>query len=136
MRQPHYVVTSLGTLGGAYADGYGINLNGQVVGYSRNTNNEGHAFLYDHGSMTDLGTFGGVRSYAEAINPSGQIAGGAYPASGIGYHAFLYSNGAMADLGTLRRHKCIALGINRWEVVGELMPATAIPMPSSTATER
>jgi probable HAF family extracellular repeat protein len=50
-----YTVTDLGTLGGNFSAGYGINAPGQVTGYSA-TSNAYHAFLYSNGSMQDLGT--------------------------------------------------------------------------------
>ena len=59
---PMYHVTDLGTLGGAYSDGFGINASGQVTGWSYTTGDAAdHAFLYD-GTMHDLGTLGGTHS--------------------------------------------------------------------------
>ena len=53
-------MTNLGTLGGYYSLGLGINDSGQVVGASSLTENLGeHAFLSSGGMMTDLGTLGG-----------------------------------------------------------------------------
>jgi probable HAF family extracellular repeat protein len=56
-----YSVTDLGTLGGGFSQGFGINNAGQVTGHS-NTSTANHAFLYSNGQMTDLGTLGGNSS--------------------------------------------------------------------------
>jgi probable HAF family extracellular repeat protein len=102
--QPHAVrwtggtATDLGTLGGTYSYGFGINSAGDVVGQSTITGNtSSHAFLYHDGTMSDLGTLGGASSGAYGIDDSGDIVGWAWPASG-GEHAFLYHDGVMADL--------------------------------------
>jgi probable HAF family extracellular repeat protein len=90
----------LGTLGGTYSEGNGINDSGQVTGYSRITGDVAiHAFLYD-GTMHDLGTLGGTGSNGSDINASGQVTGFA---DWLGSpHAFVYdaANG-MRDLNSL-----------------------------------
>jgi len=96
----HWTVTDLGTLGGAYSYGYGINNAGQVTG-NASTGSNSHAFLYSNGAMTDLGTLGGVISYGFGINNAGQVTGYSFTAGNLTDHAFLYSNGVMTDLGTL-----------------------------------
>ena len=55
-----YSVTNLGTLGGEYSFGTGINNAGQVAGASATPTL--HAFLYTNGQMQDLGTLGGFNS--------------------------------------------------------------------------
>lgn len=68
----------LGTLGGDFAWGTGVNDLGQVVGLSYTGNQaEYHAFLWDEaGGMQDLGTLpGGQWSEAKAINNAGQVVG-------------------------------------------------------------
>ncbi len=62
-----YTVIELGTLG--YWD------KGQVVGLSKTSTGQTHAFFWEAGVMTDLGTFGGLESCAYAINDKGQVLG-------------------------------------------------------------
>ena len=107
----HWTVTDLGTLGGAYSYGYGINNAGQVTG-NASTGSNSHAFLYSNGAMTDLGTLGGVISYGYGINNTGQVTGYSYTAGNLTDHAFLYSNGTMIDLGTLGGSWSKGYGIN------------------------
>src|SRR5205823_6561077 len=91
-----YVVTDLGTLGGADCYVSAVNSSGQAVGYS-GTGSNYHAFLYAGGVMQDLGTLGGdAHSFANAINNASQVVGH----SGSG-RVFFYSAGTMHDIGTL-----------------------------------
>ena len=95
--------TDLGTLGGTYSEGWGINSSGQAVGHAdiSRTLPDHHAVLYNHGVNVDLGTFGGSRSMANSINDIGQIVGEAGLIGDSTTHAFLYSNNQLNDLGTL-----------------------------------
>src|SRR5690349_15008389 len=96
---PAYTIKDLGTLGGTFSTGLGINAAGQVTGNANTNSGESHVFLYD-GAMHDLGTLGGTSSAGWGdINDSRYVTGGASTNSGDG-HAFLY-DGAMHDLGTL-----------------------------------
>jgi probable HAF family extracellular repeat protein len=90
-------MTDLGTLGGRNSEGWAINDNGQVTGFS-DVARGSHAFLYSGGTITDLGTLGGRNSQGLDINDSGHVTGGAEVRSGES-HVFLYSGGSMADLG-------------------------------------
>jgi probable HAF family extracellular repeat protein len=76
-----YSVTDLGTLGGSFTTGYGLNNSGQVVGGATTSPNDPltqHAFLYSNGQMTDLGVLPGYgRSQANGINDAGQVVGSA-----------------------------------------------------------
>ena len=60
---PSYTVTDLGTLGGTYSYGYGVNNAGVVTGGAATPTQTGGlaqtAFLWYRGSITDLGTLGG-----------------------------------------------------------------------------
>jgi probable HAF family extracellular repeat protein len=82
----------LGTLGGSYGEAFGVNANGQVVGFSNTTNNQYHAFYTGPQGlgMKDLGTFGGIFSAANGINNQGQAVGQADLADGS-RHAFVTS---------------------------------------------
>lgn len=107
-----YAITDLGTLGGEYSQAYGINNNGQIVGWAEDNNNGGYPFLYTGaGPMQQIPD--SVGEYALGINDAGQVVGGAYyrcdtgwyqwQSSGGGGHAFIYdsSNGVSQDIGTL-----------------------------------
>jgi probable HAF family extracellular repeat protein len=76
--QPSYTITDLGTLGGTYSYGYGINAAGQVAGGAATMSQTGGvyqtAFLWYQGSMTNIGTLGGLNSAASGPNASGEAA--------------------------------------------------------------
>ena len=95
-----------------------INDGGQIVGRCN-----GHAFLWQDGTMTDLGTLPGRRaSSATAINERGRVVG----TSQNGYetmHAFLWQNGTMTDLGTLGGASSEAVAVN---VVDQVVGSAAI----------
>ena len=111
------VVKDLGTLGGPYSQGRGINAGGSVTGYSHTIPDDfrsNHAFLYSKGAMKDLGTLGGLQSFGLAINNACEVVGysNTFGDDPFSEHAFLYSNGAMTDLGTLGGSISQAFGIN------------------------
>lgn len=76
-------MNDLGTLGGGMnSQAFGINNNGQVVGYAIMANAQ-HAFLYSGGSLLDLNNLlspgsGWTLSDARGINDLGQIVGYGY----------------------------------------------------------
>jgi probable HAF family extracellular repeat protein len=93
------VMTDLGTLGGMFTIGNGINDTAQITGYSFLSASSSalfHAFLYSNGTMTDLGAQGDIGSVGTAINNSGQITG--FNRYSSGDHGFLYSGGVMSDI--------------------------------------
>lgn len=78
-----FTITDLGTPGGPYSIGTGINYAGQVTGYSYyNSTSDAHAFLYSGGVMTDFGSLGGGISVGAGINNAGQTTGYSYTTGG------------------------------------------------------
>ena len=114
IRPARYVqsVTDLGSFGGSEGAAYGINANGQLVGYSDNAAGNARAFLWANGSLQDLGTLGGPFSVAFAINVHGEIVGSSATAVVNQARAFLYYNGQMTDLGSLGGSNSSAQAIN------------------------
>ena len=136
--------SDMGTLGGDYARGFGINASGQIAGDSIITKDIGdHAPLYDHaflsgptslepgyvgapGPKKDLGTLGGKESAALGLNASAQVTGYASVASGQS-HAFLSgpNGGALHDLGTLGGTQSYGEGVNApGQVTGDSLTAS------------
>jgi probable HAF family extracellular repeat protein len=71
-----YNIKDLGTLGGNYSHGQGINALGQVTGYSLAADGREHAFVTNvTGNMIDLGVLSGVSSRGMGINDVGQVVG-------------------------------------------------------------
>jgi probable HAF family extracellular repeat protein len=120
----HYTVTDLGTLGGTYSYGYGINNAGVVSGgAATQAQTDGvsqTAFLWDRGHFFNLGTLGGVAcpdcsSEAGGPNAKGEspiLSETSEPAymgedfCGFGTHrqclGVIWKNGKMTALSTLR----------------------------------
>ncbi len=75
---PSYAVVDLGTLGGTFSFGGGINEEGWVNGESTLSGDQfQHAFLWRDGVMVDLLTLGGPNSASGyALNDAGVVAGG------------------------------------------------------------
>jgi probable HAF family extracellular repeat protein len=75
----HYTVTVLGTLGGGFSSGNGINYEGSVAGGSWLPGDTTiRAFIWHRGVLTDLGTLGGPNSDASEgpmINNRGEVVG-------------------------------------------------------------
>ena len=129
-------LADLGPLpGGTSSCGQGINVRGDVAGFSSNGSidpltgiPESDAVLWRNREIINLGTLGGNNSFAAAINDRGQIIGNAsnstpdpfaVPFGATQFHAFLWEDGAMQDLGTLGGPDSIAFYLNeRGEVAG------------------
>jgi probable HAF family extracellular repeat protein len=100
-------IYSLGTLGGTYSEGWGINDAGQIAGAAYITGDTYRAFRYtgtpgSGGTMADLGALTAGQTLGYGINGSGQVAGTTYP-SNAPPHAFRYSGtpgagGALVNL--------------------------------------
>jgi probable HAF family extracellular repeat protein len=100
----------LGTIGGSFADGRGINASGQVTGSSTTTGDAAnHAMVWTpttpngiSGNMIDLGTLGGTNSEGLYINASGQVLGDSDLAGDAAGDYFLYTPGSgMVDFSSL-----------------------------------
>ena len=115
--------------------GYGINDQGQIVGFTGACNalvpfSSFHAVLWPNGpngGVIDLGNLGGTTlNVAFYINNQGQVVGQAGVPDGINFHAFLWQNGVMTDLGTLPGDVASwANNINnKGQAVGTSFPAT------------
>src|SRR5262249_24970089 len=65
-----YTVTDLGTLGGPFSEGRGLNASGDVAGLAQTGPfpHPYHAFRYQAGAITDLDTHGSTFSSGDAIN--------------------------------------------------------------------
>ena len=97
----------IGSLGGTFSEGYGLNDHGEVVGFSLLDGDAiEHPFLWRHGILTDLGTFGGNNGEAWEINDSGNIAGWAELHASQSHHGFLWKNGHLIDLGAPHGNPC------------------------------
>ncbi|MCX6982713.1 MAG: PEP-CTERM sorting domain-containing protein [Verrucomicrobia bacterium] len=114
-----YQLYDIGTLGGGYSAGWGINNAGTVVGegsvtgdLSINVLKYSGATLSSPGSSQNVGSFG-AGGYTEgfSINSSGQIAGAYYSTSSI-QRAFINTGGSFFDIGTLGGDYTSANAIN------------------------
>ena len=78
---PETGMIALGTLGGTYSDGLGVNDAGQVVGVSETAGGAQKAFLWQNGRMSDLNSLVDTGSSkaslltADHINEAGSIVG-------------------------------------------------------------
>ncbi len=148
--QPHYSVRNLGTLGGTFSAGNGINQRGWIAGAATLANNTQHATFWIDGLTFDLGTLGGPNSSVPfpIKDDRGLVAGMAdtstmdpahenFCAFGDGYEceAFLWRNGVMTQLpNTLGGNNSRAAGANnRGQIVGWAENTTQDPTCISPA---
>ncbi len=97
---PSYLITDLGTLGGAQSEALAINELAQVVGGAQRSDGTTHAFFFDGSTVRDLGTIGGPNSVATGVNDRGQIVGRSDSVIG-NVKGFVITNGVRRSLGTL-----------------------------------
>jgi probable HAF family extracellular repeat protein len=131
----HYSVRTLGTLGGTFSAGNGINQREWVTGAATLANNTQHAAFWIQGLTFDLGTLGGPNSSVPfpIKDDRGVVAGMAdlstmdpghenFCAFGDGYEceAFLWRDGVMTQLpNSLGGNNSRAAGANnRGQIVG------------------
>ena len=112
----------LANLGGTYADAFGINRHGEVVGwatYPDETYYEfSHAVLWNKEGITDLTPFQSDFSAASSINKKGEVVGGYVNPNGL-FRAVLWDNQGVRELGTLGGDHSEAYWINdKGEAVG------------------
>jgi probable HAF family extracellular repeat protein len=128
----HYTVTDLGTLGGTFSLGYGVNHADVVDGVATVSDGNQHAFLWHRGHMADLGTLGGPNSIAYWLNNRNEatIASDTSTADplgedfcGFGTHLIclgaLWNDRTMTALPTLGGNNSVAFTLNdRSQIVG------------------
>jgi probable HAF family extracellular repeat protein len=103
---------------------FGINEQGQAVGYSGTCTSALHAVLWENGTAIPLPDLGIARSnIAYGINAQGQIVGQSRSPDGTRRLAALWQNGTITNLGTLPGDfAALATGINnRGQVVGSTL---------------
>ena len=101
----------LGTLGGTYSEGNGINDNDWVTGQSSTAVVVEATPFYTTAQCTTSELLVARAAPAVGINTTGQVAGYSYTTADAGLHAFLY-DGSMHDLGTLGGRTSLARSIN------------------------
>jgi probable HAF family extracellular repeat protein len=133
-----YVISNLGTLGGAASAGNAINTLGWVIGVANLPGDQtAHATLWRNGAKIDLGTLGGPNSAVDwpVHNDRGMIAGISetsaldpmgetwscrffFPSqTGHTCRGFVWQNGVMTALPTLGGNNGYAAGMNNLDQV-------------------
>ena len=142
-QQLHYRVTDLGTLGGTFSFGVGINNRGWVAGFSTLPGDlNQHAFVWRNGVITDLGTLGGPNS-SPSFSPfseKGDVGGGAetstpdpngenFCGSGMICLPVLWHDGGGTVLPTLGGNNGAANQVNNRGQVAGVAETTTPPPP-------
>ena len=111
---PQYSVSDLGSLGGMYSIGLGVNNSGLVSGFSHLVGNiSEHAIVGQALSLPqDLDSLGGSYSQAYSINNLGQVVGSAALLGDTVYHAFQWNGGAAPPLVALKDLKALVASGN------------------------
>ena len=136
----HYTVTDLGTLGGTFSFGVGINNRGWVAGFSTLPGDlNQHAFLWRNGVITDLGTLGGPNSSPSFSPFSEKGDGGAaetstpdpngenFCGSGMICLPVLWHDGSFTILPTLGGNNGVANQVNNRGQVAGSAETTLLP---------
>lgn len=113
----------LGTLGGDTSAACGINMRGQVVGWSYLKDGKSRAFVWSNGRMRPLATPQGRESQAVAVNERGEIVGqiwaGQRDYKAANQRAVVWRNGSRTDLPSLGGKESAASDINeQGQIVG------------------
>ena len=111
---PQYSVSDLGSLGGMYSIGLGVNNSGLVSGFSHLVGNVSeHAIVGQALTLPqDLDSLGGSYSQAYSINNLGQVVGSATLLGDTVYHAFQWNGGAAPPLAALKDLKALVASGN------------------------
>jgi probable HAF family extracellular repeat protein len=80
---------------------FGINNQGQAVGYSGTCTAVNHAVLWENGTAIPLPDLGVPGALGVGINDQGQIVGQVVSADGTTVYGAVWQNGAITNLGTL-----------------------------------
>jgi probable HAF family extracellular repeat protein len=148
LRHARYAVIELGTLGGTFSFGTGLNNRGSVAGTSTLTGDQvRHAFLWRKGMFTDLGTLGGPNSYPledPGINDGSVVIGLSETSTpdpngedvcGLGTNLiclpFVWRRGVMTALPLLGGNNGFASAINNR---GQIVGASETPNPDPTCS--
>jgi probable HAF family extracellular repeat protein len=147
-KSSNYTVTDLGTLGGTFSQGEGVNNKGWATGFATLPGDlNQHGFLWRHGALIDLGTLGGPNSNAFVPNEKGVIPGFSETSTpdplgedvcGFGTHLIclpvLWTGGHIAPLPILGGNNGQAYVINQRGQAGGFAENPNLDPTCSTAT--
>jgi probable HAF family extracellular repeat protein len=130
---PQYSVSDLGSLGGTYSIGLGVNNSGLVSGFSHLVGNASEHAIVGQALFLpqDLDSLGGSYSQAYSINNLGQVVGSTTLLGDTVYHAFQWNGGAAPPLVVLKDLKAlVALGNSRAFSINDKGQATGFSSTS------